>query len=315
VSPNRDSPERVLITGASGGIGMATAEAFGSRGASVALLARGLEGLERSANAVSQAGGNPVVVTADVTDREALDRAVGEAALQMGGMDVAVVNAAAATYGPFAATDPDEFDRCIEVTLNGAVNTIRSVMPHLEKTGGTLVVVGSAAGKMPLPMLSSYTAAKHGLRAFVDVMRIEERSRDSDVTVSYVSPGPVDTPFWENVATQEGRLPPHLPGAYRPEEVANAIVLVVDRGVAGMTVGGLTLAAELVHGTLTPITERVLSAFMSWVRDRGEEGEGRRAIERPTGTGQTDGPLTGRPSVLVRAGGALTGVVSLLARR
>lgn len=188
------------------------------------------------------------------------------------------------------------------MTLLGAANTIRLVLPHLEQTGGSLVVVGSVAGQIPLPLLGAYTAAKHGLRGFVDVLQIELRERGSDVSVSLVSPGPVDTPFWDNVATQEGRLPPGIPAAtaYPPEDVARAIVDCARHRRRGRTVGGLMLVAELAHSTLRPISDRVLTGIAAWGRSHGEPGPGGRAIESAAGSGELRGGKGNRPSAMIR---------------
>src|SRR4051794_25402692 len=154
---------RILITGASSGIGLATAVAFAERGDHVALLARSRPGLMAAARKVEAAGGTAEVLECDVTDRERLGHAVAEGFQALGGLDFAIVNAGAAAYGSFSATAAEDFDRTIDVTFRGAVDTIRAVMPYLETGGGRIIVVGSVAGRIPLPSLSAYTAAKHGL--------------------------------------------------------------------------------------------------------------------------------------------------------
>jgi len=128
--------ERVLITGASSGIGLATAIAYGRRGARVALLARGEDGLESAAAQAGQAGAETFVLPADVADRQALGAAVDAAVEALGGLDVAVASAVAAAYGRFTDTDAEDFDRTVATTLTGTVNTTRAVLPALECSGG-----------------------------------------------------------------------------------------------------------------------------------------------------------------------------------
>lgn len=308
--------ERVLVTGASSGIGMATAVAFGQRGAQVALLARSDAGLERSAEAVRRAGGTPLVSPADVCDRAALTTAIDSAAADFGGLDVAVVNAGAAAFGPFTRTGTEDFDRTLAVTLRGAVDTIRAALPHLERSAGALIVVGSIADTIPLPLMSAYTAAKHGLRGFVDALAIELRSQESDVAIALVSPGPVDTPFWDNVATQEGHMPPRIPGAYRPEDVAAAIVRCVERRRSGgITVGAAMVVIGTLHSLLNPLSEWVLARLGAWARTAGDPGAGRRAIFTAAGTGELDAGLAGRPSLAARGRVALGRMAGRLRRR
>src|SRR5215210_1045700 len=288
---------------------MATAIEFAGEAGRVALLARGTEGLHRAADAVTEAGGSPLVVPADVTQRGSLAAAIDRTAADLGGLDVVVVNAGGAAYGAFSATDPADFDRTLDVTLRGAVNTVRAALPHLEKTGGALVVVGSVADKIPLPLMSAYTAAKHGLRGFVDALTLELRSQGSPVSVSLVTPGPVDTPFWDNVAAQEGRLPPSLPLAYDPVDVAKAVAECARRRRAGMTVGGAMIAARALHSLVTPLSSFVLSRFGRWARRAGEPGEGQRAIAKPAGRGELRAGLSSRPSLLARGFAAAGGLL------
>lgn len=295
---------------------MATAVAFAEPGVRLSLLARGQQGLERASRAATAAGGSALSVVADVCDRTALAAGIERAIAAQGPLDVAVVNAGAAAYGSFAETDPEDFDRTVATTLLGAANTVRLVLPHLEATGGALVVVGSVAGQIPLPMLAAYTAAKHGLRGFVDVLQVELRERGSRVSVSLVSPGPVDTPFWQNVATQEGRLPPDIPGAYAPEDVARAIVDCAHNRRRGRTVGGLMVLAELAHSTLRPLSDRALAALSGWARTSGEPGPGGRAIDSAAGTGDLHAGLSAsRPSALIRLCEGAGQAASRLARR
>jgi NAD(P)-dependent dehydrogenase (short-subunit alcohol dehydrogenase family) len=294
---------------------MATAAEFATRGALVALVARSRDGLDKAAAAVEVNGGTPLIAEADVTDRAALAAAFDRALEEFGGLDVVVVNAGGAAYGRFAHTSAEDFDLALAVTLRGAVDTIRLALSPLEESEGSLVVVGSVADTIPLPLMSGYTAAKHGLRGFVDALKVELRSEGSPISLSLVSPGPVDTPFWDNVAAQEGRLPPKLPASYMPEDVAMTIVRCAEKRRAGATVGGLMVTVRTAHSLLSPISERLLAVAMRWARRAGREGGGGRAIDRPAGSGEQDGGAGGRPSLVVRGLGAATGAAARVVRR
>jgi NAD(P)-dependent dehydrogenase (short-subunit alcohol dehydrogenase family) len=274
---------RVLITGASSGIGSELARRLARRGDDVALLARGREGLEKTARAIHDAGGFAIVETADVTDRDALQGAIDRAAERLGGLDAVVANAGAAAYGLFADMDPEDVDRTFEVTLNGAVNTARAALPHLERSQGTLVVTGSVGGIHPLPMLTAYSAAKYGVRGFFEGLRLELRATGSKVRVALVHPGPVDTPFWVNV-TPVDRMPPDIPPqiAQEPERIARTIIRALEQPRPERVVGVAMKALGLVP---RPIRDYVLTQAVRYSLEHPGDDEPGRAIWEPAGTG------------------------------
>jgi NAD(P)-dependent dehydrogenase (short-subunit alcohol dehydrogenase family) len=293
--------ERVLITGGSSGIGLATAVRFARRGARVAVIARNPAGLDAVRAQTREAGRECLAFAADVSVRPALARAVAAAADSLGGLDVAVVAAAAASYGRFRDTPPDDFDRVLEVSFRGAVDTVREVLPHLERSDGSLVIVGSVAGTVPLPRLSAYTAAKHALHGFAATLRVELAAQGSGVGVCLVEPGPVDTPFWGNVASEDDLLPPRIPLAYGPEEVAIAIERAAETRAPRTTVGAAWIVVRAAHAVAPSLTERLFSRLIGLVERRGARGSGTRAIWRPSGAGELRWGLRARPSLLVRA--------------
>lgn len=298
--------QRVMVTGGTSGIGLATALEFARAGARVAVLARNPAGLEAAQAQTGQAGIECLAFPVDVTDRPALRKQVAAAASALGGLDVAVVNAAASTYGRFEETAAADFDRVVDVTFRSAVDTVREVLPYLERSQGSLVVVGSIAGEVPLPLMVPYAAAKHALHGFVASLRIELRAQRSNVAVSLVKPGPVDTPFWVNVKSEGERLPPRFPIVYGPAEVARAVEHSATARTARESVGGFSALARFAHRTARPLSERVLAGLMLVFERRGEAGGGNAAIWNPSGKGELGGGLPRRPSLLVRARGWLT---------
>lgn len=291
---------RVLITGGSSGIGLACAHELTAGGARIVLLARGEEGLRQAAASLDPA---PATLSADVTDPAAMRAALASAAQLLGGLDVVVANAAAAAYGPFVAMSVDDYRRTIEVALLGNVNTTHAALPHLERTAGTLVVVGSIAGRVPTPWLAAYAAAKHGLRGFTRSLSAELRALRIPVKVALIAPGPVDTPFWARARTVDRRLPPRLYGAYRPEDVAREVTRAIGSPRTERTVGGLMAAFAFVDAIAPNVMVRVLGplARPGWRKRDSRPLEPSDALTEPAAQAKLHTQsLPSRPSLLVR---------------
>ena len=192
----RFSGKVVIVTGASTsmGIGAAAARLFVDEGASVALVARGAEGLEAAAKEIRARGGEARAFPADLTDIGACKALVRELVDAYGGFDVLVNNAGANTRGPVEAQDPQALINIIQVNLIAPIVLTRLALPVLRaRGGGSVVQVGSIAGQIPLDGEATYSASKFGLRAFSFALR--EELAASNIRVSVVSPGPVETGF------------------------------------------------------------------------------------------------------------------------
>jgi 3-oxoacyl-[acyl-carrier protein] reductase len=197
------SSTRALVTGASRGIGRATARALAARGARVGLVARGEEELAALAEEI---GDRASVHPADVSDREAIERAVAGFAEQAGGIDVAVANAGIARYAPFTEQDADDAERMVLVNVLGTINTVRAALePMLDRAGGHIVVLSSGAGLRAFPWAAVYGATKAADRGFAEALRHELSG--TGVSVSTIYPGEVQTslhaeatqlPDWRN---------------------------------------------------------------------------------------------------------------------
>ena len=295
--PRSLTGKRVLITGASSGVGVAAASAFARAGADVALLARRREGLEVAAAAARRHGGRAVVVPADVTDRAALTRAVDEAAERLGGLDVVVSNHAGMLFGTFEEVSPEDFEATIATTFIGAVDLVRAAMPHLERSAGTIVITGSIMGKVPLPTFASYVAAKHALRGFAGSLRVELRRRRSPVSISIVNPGAIDTPLWRHVSSATPRLPRNPPDLYRPDVIARGIVAAAIRPRPEMTIGGEARIVELGWAFARPLAEWVLTVVSRFYASGRRPAPTLGLLRGPTGDGRAGGGFHGRPSL------------------
>jgi NAD(P)-dependent dehydrogenase (short-subunit alcohol dehydrogenase family) len=289
--------KRVLITGASSGIGCAAALRFARAGADVALIARSREGLEVVAARARAEGVDAHVVVADLGSRPAAESAVAEAVHALGGLDVLVWNAASMVFGRFTDVDPEDFDRTIDVTFRAAVDTVRAALPHLERSHGAIVATGSVNARVPLPSFCAYAAAKHALRGFLGSVRIEMKERGIPVSVSMVHPGPVDTPLWHNVSSATGREPRNPPDSYSPDAIAKALVECAIRPRAELTIGGEGRLIEVAFAVARPLADLVLLGVSRLYETGREPVPGRGGLWEPQGQGRCDGGLLGRPSL------------------
>lgn len=290
-----------LVTGASSGVGAAAAELLAAEGADVALLARG-PGTVAVAERVAARGTEPLELPVDVTDRVATEAAVDRAAAEFGGIDIVVLAAAAGAFGRFDEIPARDFDRCVEVTFTGAVNTIRAVLPHLERSAGRLVVIGSGVDAIPLTLLSPYVAAKAALAAFVESLRSELRASGSRVSLSMVRPGAIDTPFWRHLTHPADLTPPPLPPltSYSAESVARAAVACAIEPRKQVTVGGFIVALQLANSFARPATERAFALATRLARATANADPAPNALWEASGEGEVGGDIRGRPSLLAR---------------
>jgi NAD(P)-dependent dehydrogenase (short-subunit alcohol dehydrogenase family) len=298
--------QRVLVTGGSSGIGLAVAAALAREGARVAILARNEVGLAAAKRKLAEHGGEAVTVSADVTDREEIAAAVEEVAGKLGGLDVLVTSAASLSFGRFTETDPEDFERTLDTVLGGTVDTVRAALPHLERSRGAAVCVGSIAARMPLPGMAAYTTAKHGLVGFLDTVRVELEESGSSVTLSLVNPGAVDTPLWSSLESSTGLLPPEppFPSLYSVESVAEAVLAVIRRPRDELTAGGLARAQVLFHSYFGAAAKRAMQALARLEHTAGDRPAAEGALAGGKGAGKAGGGFGGRPSMAVKALGA-----------
>jgi NAD(P)-dependent dehydrogenase (short-subunit alcohol dehydrogenase family) len=296
--------KRILITGATSGIGLAAVERFAREGADLALASRGEAALEEAAALAREHGAAAHVFPADLADRAAATATVEAAAETLGGLDIVVSNAGAVAFGHFLEVEPDDFDRTIAVTFTSAVNVIRAALPELRATRGVIVATSSIMSQIPLPAFSSYTAAKHALRGFLSALQIEEREQRSGVRVAMVSPGPVDTPIYERATSGSGLRPAVLPDAYHPGTVAAVLVEAAVSPRHDRIVGGESQLAAWLYRHARPAGELVLLVVDRWFRTGTEPAEGPGALWDPIDAARPSGglPARARGDVLALAG-------------
>ena len=164
--------QTVVVTGASAGIGRATARLFGERGASVGLIARGQEGLQGAVRDVEESGGKALAVSADVAGYEQVTAAARQIEETLGPIDVWVNVAFTSVFAPFAEITAEEFRRVTEVSYLGFVYGTMAALERMRQRGhGTIVQVGSALGSRSIPLQSAYCGAKHAINGFTSSLR------------------------------------------------------------------------------------------------------------------------------------------------
>jgi NAD(P)-dependent dehydrogenase (short-subunit alcohol dehydrogenase family) len=247
------SPEVVVVTGASGGIGRATATAFAARGAKVALVARGQAGLDGAAAEVRAAGGQALVLPADAADPDALEAVADRVEGELGPIDVWVNDAFTSVFAPFEKITAEEYKRVTEVSYLGYVyGTMAALRRMKPRDRGVVVQVGSALAYRGIPLQTAYCGAKHAIQGFHEALRCELLHERSGVHVTMVQMPAVNTPQFSWVLS---RLPRHaqpVPPIYQPEVAARAVVHAADHPGRREYWVGATTAATLVANAVAP---------------------------------------------------------------
>jgi NADP-dependent 3-hydroxy acid dehydrogenase YdfG len=237
----------VAVTGASSGIGRAIARAFGARGADVALLARGREGLEAAAQEVRRAGGQALVLPADVSRRSAVDAAADQVVRRFGGLDVWVNSAMVSVLGPASALTVGELERVTRVDYLGTVWGTLAALRHMRANKrGVVVQVGSLLAYRSIPMQAPYCASKAAVRAFTDSLRSELCDEGSAVQLVHVLAPAVNTPQFDVIRNKlEGHPRPMGGVIYQPEVVAQAVLYAADHPARELWVSPKTVLGML----------------------------------------------------------------------
>lgn len=250
----------IVITGASSGVGRAVARRFGRMGERIALIARGIEGLEAAAEEVRAAGGDALVLPLDVADSTAVERAADEVVARWGRIDVWINNAMVSVFSPVSAMQAAEYRRVTEVSylgyVHGTLAALRRMRPREE---GVILQVGSALAYRSIPLQSAYCASKAAIRAFTDSLRSELIHERSRVRLTMVQLPAINTPQFEVVRNRlEGHPQPVLP-AYQPELIARAIAFAAEHPSRELWVGWSTVKAIVGQRVIPRLLDRYLA--------------------------------------------------------
>lgn len=286
--------EVIVITGASAGVGRATARAFARRGARIGLLSRGREALEATAAEVKALGGEALVVPTDVAAADRVEAAAAAVEEAFGPIDIWINNAMTTVFSPVSEITPEEYRRVTEVTYLGAVwGTMTALRCMRERNRGVIVQVSSALAYRAIPLQGAYCGAKHALRGFMSSLRCELRHENSRIHVTMVHMPALNTPQFEWGRTHMSHDPQPVPPIFQPEVAADAIYWAahhrrrdlfvglpsvittwVNRIAPGLVDWYLARTAYAAQQTDQPVdAERVDNLWESVGGDRGARGQ------------------------------------------
>jgi short-subunit dehydrogenase len=267
------SEQVIVITGATSGIGLATARMAAEKGASLMLIARNGEALAALSDEINRQGRRAIYHQADVSNEHDLRQAPIKALSEFGRIDTWINNAGGSIYGRIMDVPTDDFRRLFETNVWGVVNGSRIAVAYLKALGGALINVGSEVSDAPIPLQGIYSASKHAVKGFTDALRMELEADKLPISVSLVKPTATHTPFAENARNYlpyEPQLPQPL---YAPELVAEAILHCATHPMREFFVGEMSK----LHSTMAKSTPRLYElmneSMIDSMQNSGEPAE------------------------------------------
>jgi NAD(P)-dependent dehydrogenase (short-subunit alcohol dehydrogenase family) len=228
----------VVVMGASSGIGRETAKRFAARGAKVVVSARTDEGLASLVEEIAHEGGEATAFPADVTEFAQVKAVADRTVERYGQIDTWAHIAGVALYGMFDELEAEEFKRVVDTDLTGMAYGAMAALPHLKQGGGAFIGVSSVLAARAAPLLSAYSAAKHGAAGLLESLRLEMRYEGAPVSVTNILPSAINTTFFNKARTKMGVKPMGMPPIYQPNTVADAILYAAEHPVRDIVVGG-----------------------------------------------------------------------------
>jgi NAD(P)-dependent dehydrogenase (short-subunit alcohol dehydrogenase family) len=251
------SAQVIVITGASSGIGLATAQLAAERGAKVVLAARTREALAEAVDGIKYAGGDAVFVEADVTKQEDLEKVAAAALERFGRIDSWINNAGVGIWGMIDEVSEADMRQLFETNLWGVVHGSRIAVKHLRAHGGAIINVGSVTSDRAFPVQGIYSASKHAMKGFTDALRIELEHEGAPISVTLIKPASIGTPMPQHVKDYHRQEPKFPPPVYAPEEVAKTILHAAEYPVRDAFIGSGARTMSVL-GSLAP-------RLMDWI--------------------------------------------------
>ncbi|MGA6099886.1 SDR family oxidoreductase [Stutzerimonas marianensis] len=297
----------IVITGASSGIGLATARLAVERGARVVLVARNEEALQDIKQQLN-AGERVLHVQADVGDRAQLERVANETITHFGGFDTWINNAGSSVWGRFDEVSDEDHQQVMQTNFWGTHYGCAIALKHLRDKGGALINIGSVESANALPFHASYSASKHAIKAMTDVLRVELQKSGTPVSVTLVRPSSTDTQFMDHSKNYLPSAPVFPPPVYAPEVVARAILDAAEHPQRDVYIGNAKLLSKLAQNAprLADWINRtfVYDAIQSGRPDRHPQGALHASDVGHAGDGRVSGGYPGhvlRHSLYTRA--------------
>ena len=265
----------VVVTGASGGIGRATAQAFAARGARVALLARGEAGLAGAAADVERLGGRALAVPTDMADPDQVEAAASRVEEEFGPIDVWINVAFTSVFSPFTEITAAEYRRVTEVNYLGYVYGTMAALARMKpRDAGTIVQVGSALAYRGIPLQTAYCGSKHAIQGFNEALRCELLHEGSGISTTMVQMPAVNTPQFDWVLSRLPKPAQPVPPIYEPEVAARAVLHAADHPRRReYWVGGSTMGTLIANAVAPGLLDRYLArtGFSSQQDDRPQD--------------------------------------------
>lgn len=284
----------IVITGASSGIGLATARAAAAKGASVVLSSRNGEALAEVKRRIESEGGRAVRVVADVGRREDVENIANTAIAEFGGFDTWINNAGVSIYGRLEEVTEEDARRLFDTNFWGVISGSLVAAAHLKERGGAIINIGSELSDASIPMQGMYSASKHAVKGFTDSLRMELRQERAPVSVTLIKPAGINTPYPEhakNYTPRELTLPPPV---YTPEEVAKAILYAAEHPKRDIFVGSGSKFVSSLNARMPGVTDWLNRNVMSGMQFRDEPARHREgALQKAGEDGHVHGSYEG----------------------